>query len=203
MSVTSQRHIQIVLDCLRGTPDGEPPRQQAPPEGRHDLDITQGWGMEVGLGRLQDSRDLGRAAGSEEVFDYGRGVDDDNLQGASLVERSSLISSAAGLPRSTRVRRPIRSKSSWGRGRATSRSRSRSTYSVRVSPLARARLTSSRWSLSGTFRTWIILDMRLASHMRGTCAIGRPRGRPGSAGGCDEARTSPVGCGPCPGMSHH
>ncbi len=54
MSVTKDRQIQIVLDGIRGTHGGEPSREQASPEGRRDLDVTERRGVEVGLGRLQD-----------------------------------------------------------------------------------------------------------------------------------------------------
>ena len=165
MSVANERQIQIVLEGIRRTRGGQPSGEQAPPKGRRDFDIAERRGMEVRFVRLEDGFDFARPICLQEVLDKCRGVDDDDPQEAFRAARSRLISSAAGAPRSTRERRAIRLKTSWGCGRPTSRSRIRSTYWVKVSPAARARLVSSRWSPSGTFRTWIILDMRLASHM--------------------------------------
>jgi hypothetical protein len=172
MAVPEQWQIEIVLDGIRSTIGAQLSREDASAKSCCHLDVAERRRMEVGVGGPQNFLDLARALRPQEIVDQCRSVDDDDPQEASLAVRSRLMSSAADSPRSTRGRRAIRSKTSWGAGRATSRSRIRSTYSVRVSPLARARLVNSRCSLSGTFRTWIILDMRTASHMCSTCAIG-------------------------------
>jgi hypothetical protein len=69
MSVSREWQIQIVLDGMRGTHGSQPPREQAPPKGRGDLDVTQCRGMEVDLGRLQDGFNPGSAVRLQEVFD--------------------------------------------------------------------------------------------------------------------------------------
>lgn len=69
MSVTKEWQIQIVLEGIRGTHGGEPPREQAPPKGCRDLDVTERRGMEVDLGRLQDASNRARAVCVQEVFD--------------------------------------------------------------------------------------------------------------------------------------
>ena len=112
MPVTNDWQIQIVLEGIRRTNGGEPLREQAPPKGRRDLDVTEGRGVEVDFARLQNAFNLARVVRFKKVFDKRRGIDDDDPQEASLSARSLLISSAAGSPRSTWVRRAIRSKTS-------------------------------------------------------------------------------------------
>jgi len=69
MSVTKERQIQIILEGIRGTHGGEPPREQAPPKGCGDFDVTQRRGVEVDFGRLQDPFNRARAVGLQEVLD--------------------------------------------------------------------------------------------------------------------------------------
>jgi hypothetical protein len=46
---------------------------------------------------------------------------------------------------------------------------------MRVRFRAFARRTSSRWSRSGTFRTWILFDMRTACHVFTRAPFGASR----------------------------
>jgi hypothetical protein len=71
MSVTKERQIQVVLEGIRGTHGGEPPRQQAPPKRRCDLDVTERRGVEVDLGRPQNAFNRAGAVCLQEVFDKG------------------------------------------------------------------------------------------------------------------------------------
>ena len=59
MSVTKERQIQIVLEGIRGTHRGEPPREQAPSKACRDLDVAERWRVEVDLGCLQDAFNRG------------------------------------------------------------------------------------------------------------------------------------------------
>jgi len=68
MSVTKERQIQIVLEGICGTHGGEPPREQAPPKGCHDLDVTERRGVEVDLGSLQSASNRARSVCLQEVF---------------------------------------------------------------------------------------------------------------------------------------
>lgn len=128
MSVTNEWEIQIILQGLRRAHGGESPRQQTPSQSRCHLDVTKLRGVKVDVGRLQDAFNFDSAIRAQEVFDEYRGIDDDDPQEAFLVARSLLISAAADSARSTGVRRAIRAKSSWGRGRVTSRSKICWTY---------------------------------------------------------------------------
>lgn len=69
MSMTEEWQIQIVLQGIRGSLGVDPPREQAPPKGRRDLDVTEGRRVEVDLGLLQDAVDLSSAVGSQEILD--------------------------------------------------------------------------------------------------------------------------------------
>jgi hypothetical protein len=68
MPVANERQIQIVLEGIRGARGGEPAGEQAPPKGSRDLDVTEGWDMEVGFVRLQDASDFASTFSLQEIF---------------------------------------------------------------------------------------------------------------------------------------
>lgn len=144
VSVALQWQVEIVANGIRGAPCGESALEKGAAQGGGNFDVAQSWRMEIVFAGFDQGPDLSRAVRLQEVFDQCRGVGNDDRQEASLASRSFLIRSAAGSPRLTRPRLAIRSKTSLGIGRATSRSRIPSMYSVKDSPLARARRVNSR-----------------------------------------------------------
>lgn len=143
--------------------------EHCPAQAGRDLDIAKRGNVQITVGRAEDVSDGAGCVGVEEVLENRRRIRDDDPQEASRASRSSRIKSAAGTPRLMEGLASIRSKMSSAAGLATSRSRISSMKSVSACPRDFARFVSSRWSLSGTLRTWIIFDMRKAWHMRPTC----------------------------------
>lgn len=129
--------------------------------------------MQLGVWRPDGLLDGPSARSPQQVLGQRRCIRNDPSQERPRDARSSRMKSAAGRPRSTGVALAICSKTSSASGRETSRSRISWMYEVTVRPLFLARLTSSRCSRSGTLLTWIILGMRGACRMRGTCASDR------------------------------
>lgn len=136
----------------------------------HDLHVAERRRMQLGVWRRDGLLDGPSARSPQQVLGQRRCIRNDPSQERPRDARSSRMKSAAGRPRSTGVALAICSKTSSASGRETSRSRISWMYEVTVRPRFLARLTSSRCSRSGTLLTWIILGMRGACRMRGTCA---------------------------------
>lgn len=159
MTVSAERQVEVISECLSGSVIGQILPQYATTKPRSHLHVAQRGHMQVRICAPHDLPHRLRLVGAEQILDERRGISDEDSQEAPRSARSSRMSSAAGRPSFTGFLASIRSKTSDAGGRATSRSSRSSMYSVNAWPRALARLVSSRWSRSGTFRTWIILDM--------------------------------------------
>jgi hypothetical protein len=69
MAVPKDGQIQIIVEGIGGTYGAEPSREETPPKGRGDLDVTERRCVKVRLRRLQDAFNLARALCLQEVFD--------------------------------------------------------------------------------------------------------------------------------------
>jgi len=155
MGLPGQVKIEQVRDGLAGTRLG----QFAPPavstQDLDDLEVEQVRDVQR-LGGTEDaSRDLLGRGGRKKKLEKRRRVDDDHR-----ASRSARIASAGEGWSRTDVRAFSRSRSSSSVGRWASRRICSRRYSESDVPASAARAFSVLWRLSGTFRIWIIRDMR-------------------------------------------
>src|SRR5437870_1079329 len=170
MAVSDHGKVQVVLERFGGPPTRHRLVQKRTAKPGGNLHIAERRDVRVDVRSTKDVPDGAGAIRTEQIIEERRRVGDDQSQEASRAERSSRIRSAGRLRSFTGVLFSIRSSTSAAGGLATSLSSSSWMYSVSAWPRAFARLVSSRWSRSGTFLTWIILDMRGACHMCCTCS---------------------------------
>lgn len=124
MAVSADRQVEVVLYRLGRSFAGDRSAQHGAPQPGDDFHVAECGDVEIDVVGTQNVLDRWSGIRTEEVFEQGRGVGDDEPQEASLEARSSWMSSDAGRPRLTCVLAWILSKTSSAGGLPTSRSRS-------------------------------------------------------------------------------